>query len=320
MRRILLCLLLAIMTSAPLLSAQTPDSDRAIASLIDLSRRGQFEPLIRAANLLLAEQKLAPADQGLVLLNLGYAYQQRGQYTSATAAYEKALAVINSDGRHSADYGVVLDALGNLYAELGQIDTAKHMLLRSVHLFENEGNHAGAALAWNHLASIAAELHSRREAHKDMAHIIAETQLVNNLTPAEFATIATTKGRVAELDGDPHTAISDYLRALELWKQTHKDQQHKTAWLYVLLGGAYLQAGDIPSAREAASRGLTMLGESSGRESARYLAAALSYAKVLDASGDHNQATTLRQQAQAALDTGTDRQRAQSQISVNALR
>jgi tetratricopeptide (TPR) repeat protein len=308
------------MTSASLLSAQTPNSDSAIASLINLSRRGQFAQLIQGANSLLAEEKLAPADQGLVLLNLGYAYQQRGQFTSATAAYEKALTVINSDGKHSSDYGVVLDALGNLCAELGQIDTAKHMLLQSVHLFESEGNHAGAAFAWNHLANIAAELHSRRETRKDMAHILAEAKLVNNLTPAELATITTTEGRVAELDGDPHTAIADYQRALELWNQTHKDQQHKTAWLYVLLGGAFLEAGDIPSARDAASRGLTMLEEGSGRESPRYLAATLSYSKILDASGAHSEATTLRQQAQAALNTATDRQRAQSSISINALR
>ena len=314
MRRLLFCVLLGIMTSAPLLIAQDPSP--TLASLADLSQRGQLPQLIQAANSLLASAKLTPADQGFVLTYLGNAYQQRGEFTQATVNYEKALAVIDRDGQHSSEYAATLATLATVYAQIGQVNTAKHVLLRSIHLFEDEGDHAGAAMIWNDLATIAAEQHSRGEAHKYMAHSIAESRLASNITPGELAALSTTQGRIAELDGDPRTAISDYEHSLDLWQQTHKDQQQRTAWLYVLLGGAYLQAGDIANARDAASRGLTMLEASSGRQTPRYFLAEVTYSKVLDASGAHDEASRLRKEAQASLNTGTDRQRAQGQIAL----
>jgi tetratricopeptide (TPR) repeat protein len=256
----------------------------------------------------------------MALIYLGHAYQQRGEFTKATANYEKALAVVNRDGQHPSEYAATLGALATVYAQIGQFDTAKHVLLRSIHLFENEKDHEGAAMIWNDLATLTVEQHSRGDAHKYMAHSISESQLAGNMTPGEFAALATTEGRIAELDGDARAAVADYQHALDLWKQTNKDQQQRTAWLCVLLGGAYLQAGDIPNAREATSRGLAMLEASSGRQTLQYLAAELVYSKVLDASGAHDEASTLRKEAQASLNTGTDRQRAQSQISVSALR
>jgi tetratricopeptide (TPR) repeat protein len=318
MRRILFCALLGIMTSAPLLRAQ--DSNTALANLTDLIRRGQLPQLIQAANSLLATDKLTPAGQHLALIYLGYAYQQRGEFTKATSSYEKALAVVNRDGQHPSDYAATLATLAAVYAQIGQFDTAKHVLLRSVHMFEDQGDHAGAAMIWNDLATVAVEQHSRGEAHKYIARSVAESQLAKDFTTSELAALATTEGRIAELDGDPRTAISDYQHSLDLWKQSHEDQQPKTAWLYVLLGSAYLQAGDVANARESTSRGLSMLEASSGRETPRYFAAEVAYSKVLDASGAHEEASRLRQDAQASLNTGTDRQRAQSQISVNALR
>jgi hypothetical protein len=175
-------------------------------------------------------------------------------------------------------------------------------------------------MIWNDLATIAADGHSRREAHKCIARSIAESQRATNITPDETAALTATEASIAELDGDPHTAISDYQHSLALWKQSHEDQHPQTGWLYVLLGGAYLQAGDTADARQTTSRGLTLLEASSGRQSPRFLAAELAYAKVLDASGAHDEASRLRNEAQASLNTGTDRQRAQSSISVSALR
>ena len=318
MRRILFCALLGIMTCAPLLRAQ--DANSALANLTDLIRRGQLPQLIEAANSLLATDKLTPDGQHLALIYLGYAYQQRGEFTKATSSYEKALAIVNRDGQHPADYAATLSTLAGVYAQIGQFDTAKHVLLRSVHMFEAQGDHSGASMIWNDLATIAAEQHSRGDANKFMVRSIAESQLAKDFTTSELAALATTEGRIAELDGDPRTAISDYRHALDLWEQSHEDQRPKTAWLYVLLGSAYLQAGDVANARDATSRGLTELDASSGRETPRYFAAQVAYSKVLDASGAHDEASKLRKEAQASLNTGTDRQRAQSQISVAALR
>ena len=326
MKRLLSCVLLAIIASAPLLTVQaqtqapTQDPKIALASLPDLSQRGQLLQVIQTANSLLASNTLSPSDQGMAYIYLGYAHQQRGEFTQATASYEKALAVVNSDGQHQSDYAATLSTLATVYAQIGQTDTAKHVLLRAIHLFEDDGDHAGSAMIWNDLANIAAERNSHREAHKDMEHAIAESQLAHNVSLGEFAALATTQGRIAELDGDAHSAISNYQHALDLWEQTHQDQQQRMAWLNVLLGGAYLQAGDLANARKTTSLGLSMLATSSGRGTPRYHLAELTYSKILDASGAHDQASTLRKEAQSSLNTGTDKQRAQSQISINALR
>lgn len=318
MRRILFSALLAILASAPLLHAQDPTT--ALASLADLSRRGQIPQVIQAADALLANDKLAPTDQAMTLVYLGYAYQQSGEFTKATANYEKALAVVGLDGEHSSEYAATLATLASVYAEIGQIDTAKHVLLRSVHLFEEQSNHAGAAMIWSNLATIAAGQRDRREAHKCMAHSVDEQHLARDISQGELAELATTEGRIAELDRDPRAAIQDYEHALELWQQTEKAQQQRIAWLHVLLSNAYLQAGDLANAHESITRGMTQLEATSGRQTVQYFGAELVYSKVLEASGSHEEASALRKDAQAGLNTGTDRQRAKGEISVSALR
>lgn len=322
MRRILFCVLLAVTTSAPLLTAQGPTQDpkTALASIADLSRRGQLPQVIDTVNSLFANPALSPADRAMALVYLAYAYQQRGEFTKATTNYEKALAIVDHNSQDSSDYAATLATLATVYAQIGKPDTAKQVLLRAVHIFESQKDHAGAAMIWSDLATIAADQHSRGEARKDIARCLAESQLAGDMSLGERAAISTSEGRIAELDGDPHTAISDYQRSLDLWKQTNKDQQQREAWLHVLLGEAYLQAGDLTNAREFTRRGLTMLEAASGRHTVRYLAAELAYSKVLDASGAHDEASTLRKAAQAGMNTDTDRQRAQSQISVSALR
>ena len=318
MRRILICVLLGIMTSALPLSAQ--DQNAALANLSDLSRHGQLPLLIQSANSLLASDQLKPADQGIVFTYLGHAYQQSGDFTKATAYYEKALAVIDRDGQHPAEYATTLGTLATLYAEMGQTDTAKHVLLRSVRLFEKDGDHAQIAMVWNDLATIAADGHSRRDAHKCIARSLAESHVASNITPDETAALTATQASIAELDGDPRTAISDYQRSLALWKQSHEDRHPQTGWLYVLLGGAYLRAGDLPNARTTTNRGLSLLEATSGPQSPRFFAAELAYSKVLDASGAHDEASRFRAEAEAGLHTNPGRQQSQSEISISALR
>jgi tetratricopeptide (TPR) repeat protein len=151
-------------------------------------------------------------------------------------------------------------------------------------------------MIWNDLATIAADQHSSRDAHKSMARSIGESQLARNITPDQLAALTATQARIAEFDGDPRTAVSDYQHSLALWKQSHEDRHPQTAWFYVLLGGAHLQAGDIASAHDNTARGLTLLEASAGRQNQRYLAAELAYSRVLDASGAHDQASNLRKE------------------------
>lgn len=317
MRRILICVLLMLITSAAFISAQ--DENSALVPLSELLRRNQLPQLIQTANSLLASAKLTPIGQGVVLNCLGYAYQQRGDFHSAAAYYEKALAIFERDGQHPSEYATTLGSLATLYAEIGQIDTSKHVLLRSLHFYEKDGtHHAETAMIWNDLATIAVDRHSSHEAHKCMARSIAESQLASHISPNELSALTTTQATIAEMDGDFNSAISDFQRSLALWKQSHDDQHPDTAWLYVLLGDAYLQAGDIAKARETAGRGLTLLETSAGRQSTRFLNAELSYAKVLDASGAHDEASTLRKEAETDLKTRT--QSSRGEISVSALR
>lgn len=317
MRRILLCVFLGIMTSAPLASAQNQNA--AITHLSDLSRQNQIPQLIEAANSLFTNEKLSPPEQAIVFTFLAHAHKELGDFHQATAEYEKALAILERDGAHPVEYATALAALGILYADTGQTDAAKHMLLRSVHLLEKDGNqHAETAWLWNDLATIAADERSNREAHKCMTHALAELRLVPDPSPDETLTITTTQAKIAQIDSDSSAAIAGYQKALSLSKQIHGEQHPQTAMLYVLLGDAYLEAGDIASARQMTTRGLSLLEESSSRQSRRYLAAQLAYSKILDASGSHDEASKLRKEAQTAMKTESSR--AQGEISIAALR
>ena len=316
MRRILFCVLFTIMTSAPRMSAQSQNS--RLAYLEELSRHNQLPQLTVAANSLLADPMATPTEQGMALVYIGHVYQRGGDFHQATAYYEKALPIVNRDNLHPTEYAVVLGALATIYGETGQLDTAKHLLLQAVHIFEKENDHAKSAVMWNDLATIAAEEHSSREAHKYIEHLTAESQLANNIPDDQHAFFTMTKARIAEMDGDARTAIAEYQHALAVWKQSHSDQELETASLYVLLGGAYLKAGDIASARQLTTQGLHLLEAISGRETPRYLDAELAYAKVLDASGSHDEASKLRSEAQAALNA--NKQPARGEISVFALR
>jgi tetratricopeptide (TPR) repeat protein len=316
MRRILYCVLFGIMASAPRTGAQ--NQTNALDHLTALSQQDQLPQLIQEANSLLANEKLTPSEQATTLTYLGHAHQRGGDFHTATTYYEKALAVLDRNGLHSLDYAATLGALATLYAETGQIEIAKHVLLRSADLLEKDGDHhAEIAMIWNDLATIAADAHSKREAHKCMARAMAELQYGTIIGPSETSAFAATRGRIAELDGDPRTAIVDYQQSLTLWKQSHPNEHPQTGWLNVLLGGAYLQVGDIATARLLTSQGLSLLEASSGRQTTIYFAAELAYSKVLDAAGSYGEASKFRTEAQASMHA--ESKRANAEISVAAL-
>ena len=316
MKRLLFCVFVGLVFFA--LPAKPQDPNNALAYLSSLSSSNQLPKLIQAANSLLTNDKLTTADRSMVLTYLGHAYQQGGDFHTATSYYEKALALLDHDGLHPAEYATILGALATLYAVTGQSDTAKHVLLRSVHLLEKAGDHhAELAIFWNDLAVIAADQHSNHEAHKSMARALAELQQATNVSPDETEALTTTQARIAEIDHNFPAAITGYQHALALWSQAHGEQNPEGGMLYVLLGGAYLEGGNIASAREMTTHGMNLLEATSGRQSARYLVAQLTYSKVLDASGSHDEAVKYRNEAQAIMSAET--KRAQGEISAAAL-
>lgn len=317
MRQILYCVLLEIMICAPPLGAQ--DESAALGHLSALSQQDQLPQLIQAANSLLTNPSLTPSEKATTLTYLGHAYQRGGDFHTATTYYEKALAVLDRNSLHSTEYATTLGALATLYAETGQFEIAKHVLLRCTDLLEKDGDHhAEIAMIWNDLATIATDIHSKREAHKCMARATAELQQTANVSQNETAAFAATQGRIAQLDGDPNTAIADYQQSLTLWAQTHPSEHLQTGWLQVLLGSAYLQAGDIATARLLTKRGLSLLEESSGRQSTLYFTAELAYSKVLEAAGSYDEASKFRKEARSSMTAESNR--AKSEISVAALR
>lgn len=316
MRRILSCVFLGILSAAPLASAQIRNA--AINHLADLSRQNQIPELIQASNALLSEN-LTPIEQSIVLTFLGHAYKETGDVHQSTENYEKALAILERDGSHPAEYATTLAAMAALYADIGQLDTAKRLLLRCVQMLEKDGHDpAEITWIWNDLATIAADELSKRDAHKYMAHVQDELRLVPNPGQVLTQAITTTQAKIAQLDGDSRAAVAGYQNALSLAKQIHGEQHPETAMLYVLLGDACLQAGDVALARQMTSRGLNLLEATAGRQSRRYLAAEFVYSKVLEASGSHNEGSTLRKEVLAGLKAGVARN--QGEISISALR
>lgn len=321
MKRITLLLLVWIVfpNALPGQEPRLGHGNAEVAAISELSRQGRFRELIDAAKPLLAAQTLSPLDEGKAWTYMAHAYQQEGDFKDAVPAYENALKAAGRSGEKNDEYATALSAFSGLYLDMGQPDIAQHMELRTLKIYEGMHDHTGMAMTWSNLAAIAASRNQEREGRKFVEHAMHEAGLGGNLPEDYFASLASTQGRITELEGDPAGAIPQYQRALALWKHAHGEWHPEVGWLDVLLAKAYLEAGNIDQANTKTREGLNLLAASFGPENNKYLLAEVVYARVLDARNEHAQAVAVREEANAKLNA-TSRECLQCRISVAALR
>jgi tetratricopeptide (TPR) repeat protein len=257
----------------------------------DLEQRGQFELAVEILRPLTGSQQISEAEAGRVWILLGYAFQEQSDFANARNCYERATRIYRDKSSDKADYGAALDYLADLHRAIGKLSAARKIEKSSLEQYREAGDHAGAAWGLMHLAVIELTRKRRFDAQSDLDEADKEAQLAQNPGDEFFAALYSTKGWLAELEGNTSTAISYYTQSLVFRKCS---SCMLTGWEYMLLGKAYADDGQVTAGLTNMRTGLKILSDTSGQHSSRYLAAQIAYAQALDASGEHAESAALK--------------------------
>jgi hypothetical protein len=96
-------------------------------------------------------------------------------------------------------------------------------------------------------------------------------------------------------------SVVRYRKALDLWRRRHGEEHPFTAWGHLLLGDAQFEAGQLTTALDEIKQGVAILDRTVGHQNPHYLIAELAYSRVLDATGSHAEAATVKATAESLL-------------------
>ena len=275
------------------------DVTQRIQRAYDLEQKGQFGQAVEILRPLTGSHQASDAEEGRIWISLGYAYQEESDFAEARRCYEQAAGIFRDRPSDKANYGTALDNLADWYREMGKLRAAHMAEMSALQQYREAGDHSGAASALMHLAVI--ELTRKREFETQQYLDAAdeEARLARTQNDDLFAELYSTRGWLAEVEGNTSTAIYDYGQSLAL--RTCKSCM-LAGWDYMLLGKAYANDGRLTEGLNNMRKGLVILSDTSGQHSRRYLAAEIAYAQVLDSSGEHAKSTTLKIAAKREMD------------------
>jgi tetratricopeptide (TPR) repeat protein len=273
-------------------------ADQQLERAFGLEQKGQFDQAVEMLRPLAGSQQLTLAEAGRARVLLGYAYQEESDFADARTSYEQAARLFRDEPSEKADYGTALDNLADWYRATGNLKAAQKLEKGSLKQYEQARDHAGAAWASMHLAVIELTRKQPLAAQRYLDETDKEAALAQNHGDDFSAALYSTKGWLAELEGQSSTAIFDYTQSLAL--RTCKTCM-LTGWQYVLLGKAYANDGQLNAGLGNLREGLAILGSAPGPHSRRYLAAEMAYAQVLDTAGEHAESAALESSAKTEL-------------------
>jgi tetratricopeptide (TPR) repeat protein len=284
-----------------------------------LEQTGRFSQAIAVAKPLMNSSDLSIPDHSRGWILIAMAYQQEGRFEEAHRAYDQSLLLLKNQPQYLRDYAVALSAFATLYQDMGRSDESIHLENQVVSIYKQTNDHRGIAIAFERIAELALAQGDKREGRKNLTEAIREAALADDLDDDFHASTSATQAWLAELDGNPAEAILGYQHALDLWTAIYGNEHPTVGWAFMLLGKAYLKAGDTSNALNEMQKGLAILERSSGRNSIKYLTADLAYARTLDAAGKHDQADQIMASAGEKLNALYQNQCIRCQVSAAAL-
>jgi tetratricopeptide (TPR) repeat protein len=312
--------LLLILSLLPLtLWAQT-DAHKAILRAYALEEQGQLTEAVALARPLVDSGTLQGAELGRAWIVLGLAYTDQGVIGPAQHAYEQAISILQPLPENVRDYASALDNFGAFYRAMGQLKTSTDLRLKTLHLYKQIGDHSGLARACNNLAMLALQQRDGKKAKKYLSCSAEEMKVATALDDDDVAAIYSTQAEFDRLNGNTPAAIAGYERAMQIWRRAHKGDHPNIGWGCMLLGRLYATAGRISDAEKEMQQGLSILDRTLGRTNPRYLEAEIAYSRLLDQTGAHDAAASLRAADEATLKAIYQRQCFGCTISIDALR
>jgi tetratricopeptide (TPR) repeat protein len=265
-----------------------------------LEGQGQYARAISILEPIATSGKVSRSEIDRIWTYIGYARQEQGNFEGAQGAYEKAIQVARTLPKGTGDYAAALDNQADLDQARGDLRSASRLERRVLQLFQESGNHACAAWTFTHLAVIELTRRHEQSASRYLQRAAKEAQSAPQLGKDYYASLASANAWLAELEGDPLTAIVEYQRSIA---SPACSNCAPMGWQEVLLGKAYADSGQLSEAQKTMRLGLTILAGTAGEHTLKYLAAEIAYAQVLDETGQHSQSAALKMSAQRELTT-----------------
>jgi tetratricopeptide (TPR) repeat protein len=297
-----LAFLFALATPADLVFAQTSPREQAQAAFT-LEQQGRFNEVIAILEPMISANQLTGADLGSASIMLGVAYEGAGNLAQAQHSFDRALGLFEHDPQHSSQYAAALANYGRLYTELNQLDAAESLWHQALQLRQQNGEHVEAVRSLVDLAGLALARNNVRQARDYLKTASEEIKLIHQpdaLVDDDLAVLSETRAWLALSEGHAPAAIAEYQRALDICKRVHGEQHWLVGWEHMLVGKAYAQAGDLQHAESNMRQGLAILEHALGRKNPKYFISESAYAQFLDQAGSHQQAASLKSEADQA--------------------
>jgi tetratricopeptide (TPR) repeat protein len=318
MRRLHRIILTVSLLQWPLFAQTNPH--QAVRDALASENAGNFEPATASAKLAVDSGQLAGAELGRAYIILGVAEQGVGNLIDAQIAYEHALQILKGDPQHLEEYAAALENYAGYFTDLGQLEIAAPLWSKAFHLRQQMGAHTGLALALIHQAGVALSRKKIHEARDYLTRASDEMKLAHDLADGDVALFFEMKGWLGLAEGHPSEAVAGYGHALEICTRAYGEQHWLCGWDRLLCGKGYAQAGRFDIALDDMRKGLTVLEQTLGRRSPKYLAAQIAYSQVLDRVGSHAEAAQMRTSTEQARQDYFTRQCARCTIPVWAFR
>ena len=284
-----------------------------------LERQGKFDNAIQILQPLVDSGTFTGSDLGKAWTLLRVAYKEQGQFQQAQHAYEQGLHIFERDELHITDYASTLEYFAALYRAMRQEQDATKLGLKAAAIDVRLGDHCSLVRIYTDLAGAAIQQHDGKLARAYIRKAGAESQLAKELTNDDQAALVSTEALFASTSGKTQEAVAKYRQALDLWRTVHGEQHYVTGWGYVMLGQALATNAQSQDGLVNLQRGLTILEQTVGFQNPKYLVGEILYARVLDQSGMHTEASRLRNQAEQSLEGLLNRQCTSCTVSVATL-
>jgi hypothetical protein len=284
--------------SAP---AQTVAPQPSRAQAFDLIQQGHLDLAITVLEQEVEAPNRSTAQRGRSYALLGYAYKEQGKFEPARRAFDRALRLIEIQGKHSSDYAGTLDVYAGLLMTTGNLESASKALHEAAAVDLRLANHGDLARIYSHTAELEIEQKKYKKAKEALSIARREALLSSPSGSTILPDIDSTSGWLAVSTGKFNEGISAYSTALAESRQEFGERNAVTGWSYLLLGKAEQLDHDFPQAARSMERGLEILKESMGTTNIRYLTGELAYSDLLDHAGSHAEALRVSSAANRSL-------------------
>ena len=274
-----------------------------------------LEPLVQPGS-----APLSPTELGVAWNVLASSYQDLELPAKARAGYNIAMGKLQSIASAQPQYAAALANLGALDDSLGQRDAAKDLIEKANRIYEGLGDAGGSVVTATSLAAIAYRRADFKVSRRYLARAVEQQAHTTGMRDDDLSALRSLQGAMAFHDRQYEESIDRVQMAIDGWTRAHGPSFFMLGLAYCLRAQARAKLGDFPRALADVQHALTVVEAAHGKNTVGYFRAQIVYARILQASGEKQQASQLNKDARRSLAELESRQCHGCTIDVSAFR